>query len=151
MRRCQQCGRPAVVRVSDKDGQLHLCIDCVLQLEHAEAMEFQRTAQQFNLAAAAFEAAAGLPGLVPRMPIPPVHIAPISSISINNINVDNSVIGVLNTCSIETVDNAVTVLKHSGAEQMESAISTLTQSVNFYSSAPSSLDHGIWPLTIFPR
>ena len=129
MRRCQQCDRPAAFRITDDDGELYLCIDCKLKFEHAETLEFQRTAQQFNLAAAAFEMMSGLPGLVPRIPIPPVQTFPVGNMNVNNINVDNSVIGVLNTGSIETVDNAITVLKQSGAEEMAAAISKLTQSV----------------------
>jgi len=129
MRTCQQCGRPAAVRITDDQGELYLCIDCNLKFEHAEALEFQRTAQQLNQVAAEFEAASGLPGLVPRMPVPPVHAVLIGNMNVNNINVDNSVIGVLNTGSIKTVDNSVTVLRQSGDEEMALAISKLTQSV----------------------
>jgi hypothetical protein len=129
MRTCQQCGRPAAIRITNDEGELYLCIDCNLKLEHAETLEFQRTARQFNLAAAAFEAMSDLPGLVPRMPVPPVQTFPVGTMNVNNINVDNSVIGVLNTGSIETVDHAVTVLKQSGANEMAAAISRLTQSV----------------------
>ena len=129
MRTCQQCGRPATVRITDDEGELYLCIDCNLKLEHAQALDFQRTAQQFNLAAAAFESMSGLPGLVPRMPVPPVQALPIANMNVNNINVDNSVIGVLNTGCIETVNNAITMLKESGADEIASAISELTQSV----------------------
>ena len=52
-----------MVRITDDGGELYLCIDCNLKLQHAESLEFQRTAQQFNLAAAAFESVSGLPGL----------------------------------------------------------------------------------------
>lgn len=129
MRTCQQCGRPAAICITNDDGELYLCVDCNLKLEHAETLEFQRTAQQLNLAAAAFEAMSGLQGLVPRMPVPPVQTLPVLTMNVNNINVDDSVIGVLNTGSIETVDHAVTVLKQSGAGEMAAAFSKLTQSV----------------------
>jgi hypothetical protein len=117
------------VRITDDQSELYLCIDCNLKFEHAEALEFQRTAQQINLVADAFEAASGLPGLVPRMRVPTVQAVPIGNMNVNNINVDNSVIGVLNTGSIKTVDNSVTVLRQSGDEEMALAISKLTQSV----------------------
>jgi hypothetical protein len=129
MKTCQQCGRPATVRITDDECELYLCIDCNLKLEHAQALDFQRTAQQFNLAAAAFESMSGLPGLVPRMPVPPVQSLPIANMNVHNINVDNSVIGVLNTGCIESVSNAITMLRESGADEIASAISKLTQSV----------------------
>lgn len=129
MRKCQQCGRPATIRITNTEGELYLCIDCNLKLEQAEALEFHRTAQQFNMVAGAFEAAAGLPGLVPRVRIPPAPPVPIANMNVNNFNVNNSVLGVLNTGSIQSVDNAITVLRQSGVNEMASAISKLTQAV----------------------
>lgn len=129
MEKCQQCGRPATIRIANDQGELYLCIDCNLKLVQAEAIEFHQTAQQFNLVANAFEAAAGLPGLVPRMRVPPAPPVPITNMNVNNFNVNNSVLGVLNTGSIQSVDNAITVLKQSGVDEMASAISKLTQAV----------------------
>jgi hypothetical protein len=140
MKQCQQCGRPAVVRISDNEGELYLCLDCNLKFEHAETLEFQRTAQQFNLAAAAFETVSGLPGMLPRMPVPPVRTLPVSNtMNIHNINVQDSVVGVINTGSIEAVDNAITVLKQSGADAMAVAIAKLTESVINSAEAESEL------------
>lgn len=129
MKKCQHCERPATVRITNGHGELYLCLDCNVKLEHAETLEFQRTAQLFNLVAAEYEAASGLPGLVPRLPVPHFHTLPVGNMNVNNINVDNSVIGVLNAGSIETVNNAVTALRQSGAEGIASAISKLAQSV----------------------
>lgn len=131
MRSCQQCGRPATVRIThqDEEGELYLCVDCDLKREYAESLEFQRTVQQLNMAAAAFEATTGLTGLVPRMPIPPTPQLRVGNMNVNNINVDNSVIGVLNTGSIKAVDSAVTVLKRSGADGVASAIANFTEQV----------------------
>jgi hypothetical protein len=127
--RCQNCHRPATLRIETDDGHMFLCIDCNLKLEQASALEYQRTIQQFNIAAAAVETTTGLRGLLPRMSNLPVHSFSVEGATVNNIKVDHSVIGVLNTGSIKNVDNAVTVLRQSGDEQIALAITDLTKAV----------------------
>jgi len=124
-----------VVRVKDGDGELYLCLDCNLKLEQADTLEFQRTGQHLNLAAAAFDVMSGLPGLVPRIRVPPVPPLPVGTTNVNNISVGNGVIGVLNTGSIEKVDQAVTVMRQSGADEIAAAIRKLAQSVIDFTEA----------------
>ncbi|MDP6924133.1 MAG: hypothetical protein QGI94_05035 [Candidatus Scalindua sp.] len=47
----------------------------------------------------------------------------------DNIKVDSSIVGVLNTGSIQSVDASITNLKQGGNEQLAEALSTLTDSV----------------------
>lgn len=126
---CRNCGKRAAVCIRDQDGELYLCVDCNLKFEQAEDLEFQRTAQQLNIVAAAFEAMSGLRGLVPRIPVPPAQTVAVGQVKFNNIHVTNSVVGVLNTGWIETVDNAVTTLNKSGDADVAVAISGLTEAV----------------------
>jgi hypothetical protein len=130
-KRCQHCGKPATICITHarKPGELYLCVDCNLKSELAESLEFQRLAHQMNFVAAAFEATSGLPGLVPRMPVPQIPPFRVGDMKVHNINVDNSVVGVLNTGSIQTVDNAVTVLKRRGADEIGLALAEFTQRV----------------------
>ncbi len=120
--KCHNCGKPASFQIEADDGVLRLCIDCNLKYEYARSLEYQRDAHLLNQLSAAFDAVSGIPGLAPRVPIPQMQPIPISDMTINNINVDNSVIGVLNTGNIEKVDTAVTVLKQSGEDPAATAI-----------------------------
>lgn len=47
----------------------------------------------------------------------------------DNIKVDSSTIGVLNTGNIQSLDTSITNLKQSGNEQLANALTTLTDSV----------------------
>jgi len=127
--KCHNCGKPASFQIEGDGGVLRLCIDCNLKYEYARSLEYQRDAHLLNQLSAAFDAVSGIPGLAPRVPIPQMQPIPTSDMTINNINVDNSVIGVLNTGNIEKVDTAVTVLKQSGEDSAATAIAKLTEAV----------------------
>jgi hypothetical protein len=70
----------------------------------------------------------GVPRFGPRFPErrPPVTV---SGMTLNNITVDGSTIGVLNTGNISMIDSSVTALNTSGKEEIGLAIQLLTQSV----------------------
>ncbi|MDV5165731.1 MAG: hypothetical protein R2568_03155 [Candidatus Scalindua sp.] len=53
----------------------------------------------------------------------------VGDIIVDNIKVDSSIVGVLNTGSIQSVDASITNLKQGGNEQLAEALSTLTDSV----------------------
>jgi hypothetical protein len=127
MNKCCYCDKIAAYRIGGSESELLLCLDCRLKLEHANALEFQRTVQQLNFVAAAFEATSGLPGLVPRIPTPQVPPLQVGSMNVNNFNVDNSVVGVLNAGSIQSVNNAITVLRQHGSDNVANAIADFTQ------------------------
>ena len=74
------------------------------------------------------ETIAGLPVTLPRYPEPP-HIIQSGGITLNNIQVSNSEIGVLNTGTIENVDATVTVLKMGGNSELALALKALTEAV----------------------
>lgn len=88
-------------------------------------MSFERTARMHNLAARRLGASLG----IPVQQITERQIAPMEGVTLNNISIDNSVVGVLNTGSIETVDAAVTTLNRSGETDIAQALIDLTQAI----------------------
>ena len=119
-------------------GNHLLCIDCFSKLQQAEAMRQQanneRLAQLMahqNYLKDLMAEMAGLPPDGARYQIPqPVNIN--RGPTLNNINIDRSVIGMLNAGSIQDVqriDINVTSLAQSGNHEIAVALKTLTEAV----------------------
>ena len=72
----------------------------------------------------------GLPqgslGYIPDSPPRPLNN---TAVTMNNIKVEGSTIGVLNTGTIQTVDSAVTVLQKAGRQDAASALTTVTEAI----------------------
>ncbi len=90
-------------------------------------MQNDMLARQMNYLTDYMGMIVGLPGLGPRLP--ERKTATMGGVTLNNIKIDRSTIGVVNTGSIETVDPAVTVLRHSGDPPLATAILELSQAV----------------------
>lgn len=126
---CAQCGKLAVIRISGDDGTVHLCLDCNLKYEQAQSIEFDRLTRHHNMLVSQMEATMGLSAVLPRYAPVERPVFHLGDVTLNNINVDRSAIGVLNTGTIGTVDGAVTVLKEHGEAEAGDAIARLTEAV----------------------
>ncbi|MDE2059349.1 MAG: hypothetical protein KGL31_00670 [candidate division NC10 bacterium] len=104
-----------------------LCLDCNLKHVQLITMQNEMLERQMNYLTDYMGMIVGLPGLGPRFP--ERKSVTIGGVTLNNIKIDRSTIGVVNTGSIETVDSAVTVLRHSGDPQLATAILELSQAV----------------------
>jgi hypothetical protein len=125
---CSQCGKPAITQL----GDVPLCVDCYtkLQTAHTQAQAaFTASLRHLmaleNRAAADLEDIVGLPGMLPRVQIPPLPAAPI----FNNIKVDNSVVGSLNTGNVRAIDVTLTYLHSAGNDKAKDALQTLTETI----------------------
>jgi hypothetical protein len=125
--KCHQCGKPAMFVVGLPDKQIPLCLDCNIKLEQLLATKGDMLERGLNYIAAQMEAAVGLPGIFPRYP--ERRIIKAGDITMNNIKIDHSNIGVLNTGTIGTVDAAITVLRQSGDQIVSTAIQALTEAI----------------------
>lgn len=74
------------------------------------------------------EAMVGLPGILPRYPERP-RIVHTGAMTLNNIQVSNSQIGVLNTGTLENVDATVNVLRSEGNPELAAAVLALAQAL----------------------
>jgi len=117
------------VRIGGEGGNLFLCVDCNLKYEQAQTLEFERLALQQNYLIDQMEAMVGVPGANARYELPKRPVYRVGDTTLNNITVDRSNIGILNTGSIGTVDGAVTVLKRHGDDEAARALVQLTEAV----------------------
>ena len=79
-----------------------------------------------NRAAADLESIVGLPGMLPRIQIPPLPSAPLTP---NNFKVDNSVVGSINTGNVRAIDVNLTYLHGAGNDKARDALKALTEAV----------------------
>jgi hypothetical protein len=84
--------------------------------------------REINYLTAEMESMVGMSGILPKYP-ERRPVIQTGGITLNNIHVTNSEIGVLNTGIIENVDATVSVLKREGGEELANAIAALTEAV----------------------
>jgi hypothetical protein len=117
---CGQCSRPGIVAVNDAA----LCVDCYYKFEVARTLGFRIAAIGMNHAAAEMDSIAGLRNFTPRIQVPDMPKGPFI---LNNIKVDNSVVGSINTGNVQSIDVSVTVLKEAGNEKISDALKALAE------------------------
>jgi hypothetical protein len=119
--RCE-CGK-IVVAVA---GDAGLCVDCYYRLAVAQTLQLRNAAIGANAAAAQMDWVSGLNNFTPRMQVPNLPPAPFT---LNNIHVDRSTVGAINTGEVEKIDVSITVLQQAGNKDVSEALKALTQAV----------------------
>lgn len=128
--KCYNCDKNALYDVGEDGKQIPLCLDCYIKLKNIQLQQLEASRREINYLTDEMEFVGGIPGVLPKYPeLPPKYIIRSEGVTLNNINVNNSKIGVLNTGNIESVDSTVTVLKGSGNNQLASTITELTEAV----------------------
>jgi hypothetical protein len=123
MAECSQCGKTAIM---DYDG-VKLCVDCNLKFVQAEDIKQQQNMRILNHLADSIEAQTGVYGVVPRYQLPTPIVQ--QAHTWNNIRIDRSVIGAVNTGQITKLDIAMSGLKQAGAEDLAQNVAKLTEAV----------------------
>jgi len=82
-----------------------------------------------NFASAELDMAAGLPGFTPRFPPRPRPVVITGNTVLNNIKIANSQIGIVNTGTIGTIDNAVGLIRESGNQDVAKMLATMTEAL----------------------
>jgi hypothetical protein len=115
--------KTAVCKVND----VPICIDCYTKLQTINLAMVRHQMAMSNRAAADLESIAGVrPGLFPRVQIPPLPSAPFT---LNNIKIDNSVVGSINTGNVQTIDVSLSYLHQAGNDKARDALKTLTEAI----------------------
>ena len=124
--KCSQCDKPAIGEFGPQN--LALCIDCNLKLAQAQAIRQDNLERIMNYATDNMDAITGITeGSKKFPPRPkPVHI---QGATFNNIRVQNSAIGMLNTGTIECIDSAITAISGSSDEAAARAIRELSEAI----------------------
>jgi len=115
--------------VGPEGQQVPLCLDCYIRYQNVMWQQQKMAERQINYSTAAMESMAGLPpGILPRYPDPGAVIQT-GDVTLNNIHISNSDIGVLNTGTIESIDATLTVLKTEGNAGLAAAVTALSEAV----------------------
>ena len=119
---CGQCGKPAVSSVCN----VPLCVDCSYKFAVMQTLLLRNAAIGANHAAAEMDFITGLRNFTPRMQVPEIPKAPII---MHNIHIADSVVGSINTGTVQTVDVSITYLKQAGNNEVAEALRQLTEAI----------------------
>lgn len=130
---CTQCGeRPSIVAY---EGGHELCVDCNSKLMAAErdrqamlATAADQNARMINYLTGQMEATTGLHGMFPRIHVPdPAPVVQTGPVNLHNINIDNSVVGAINTGTIQQLDISISDIRTAGGQDLADAIKAFTE------------------------
>ena len=113
--------------VGPEGAETPLCLDCHLKFVQVMALRNDMLEREINYLTDVAGAVAGVPGALPRYP--PRKVVSVGNVTLNNIKVEGSTIGLLNTGTIGTVDGAVTALRQSGELKAAEVFTHLTEAV----------------------
>lgn len=116
------CGKHALVSFNS----VSLCVDCYYKFEVARTLGLRSAVMAMNNAAAQLDHITGLKNFTPKMQVPDIPEGPII---LNNIKVSNSVVGSINTGTVQTIDVSITYLSEGGNEEVSRALKALTEAV----------------------
>jgi len=118
--KCGQCGRQAVVAI----GAAGLCVGCYYQFQVARTLAFRMHAIGINYTLAEMDDITGLGIHSAKMQVPDIPKGPFI---LNNIKVDNSIVGSINTGAVQAIDVSITVLRNAGSEELSNGLKKLTE------------------------
>lgn len=118
---CGQCGKPTVYMADT----VPLCVDCYYRLTVAQVLQFRMHAAMSNHAMDQMDAISGFSS-GGRIVLPPIPQPPFT---LNNIKLDNSVVGAINTGTVKTIDVNLTHLHNAGNDRAGDALAKLTEAI----------------------
>jgi len=125
MSKCYQCDKPAMYLVGPK--QIPLCLDCNLKSTQIAQIQNDMLQKEMNYLTDCMEMTAGISIGAPRFP--EKKTINVQGVNLNNIKINNSTVGVVNTGNIESVDISVTSLTNGGQKELAEAIKLIIESV----------------------
>lgn len=125
---CHQCNKPAMYKIQAEGGTFSLCLDCYFKFSQIQQQELESNERMLNYLGDQIWASVGLPPMGPRFPPRPKPVV-ISGAKLNNIHVNNSIVGTINTGSIGTVDQSISALVQIGEPNLAEAIKTLSEAI----------------------
>jgi hypothetical protein len=127
MNLCSQCKKSEALVPY---GEHLLCLNCYERLMKIETDKYNMLAAEENRLMDEMDAVTGVYGVTPRIKL--LNTMPLvdnRKITYNNIKVDNSVIGAINTGEIKQLDVSIDYLKNKGHEELAQQIQELTETI----------------------
>lgn len=124
--KCSQCDKTAIFAVSP--NKIPLCLDCYHKFQQTMEIQNRLLKEEMNYITDQIESTVGLHGILPRHQIsqPLFHQGPLT---FNNIKVDRSTIGAINTGELENIDINITHINKTGSKELVEALKEFTQAV----------------------
>ncbi len=146
MAQCSQCSNKAIFQI---DGGHLLCLNCYRLFQETITRQNDELARVYNHLIDQMEATVGVPGVLPRIsPRAEPTMINTGPMTFNNINVSDSVVGVINTGQVQHLDVAVDAARDAGEEQLASALQALSQAVvDAQDLTPQQKDEAVEHLT----
>ena len=132
--KCSQCDKSAILKIQNNP----LCVDCYSKFEQANSLRYAQLAALHNQTLDDIDDIAGLPVTSGRLKIPKPITVNTGQTTYNNIQVDNSVIGTINTGNIEKLDVMMSVMRNGNNQELANALQQLTQAIIDSSDLKSS-------------
>ena len=123
--KCNQCNTPAVL---DMKG-IHLCINCYSKFQEANYLRHIQLASISNQLLDNIDDITGLPRTGGRFQIPTPTTINAGHTTYNNIRVNDSIVGTINTGNIKKLDSRVSTMRGENRRELAGAIQQLTQAI----------------------
>jgi hypothetical protein len=126
MAKCSECGKETCLQVKG----VPFCLDCMERIHRIQSATLRDLDRQINHCASMIEMSMGFPQgfLIPRVPVTEPLIQG-DNMTFNNINVDRSTIGAINTGSIAKLDVAIGQMQNGSQPELAEGIKRLTEAV----------------------
>jgi len=109
-------------------NQVPLCLDCNAKVQEVLDRQMENQERMLNYLTDEMDAMIGLPGLGPRFPPrPPRAVIRSGNITMHNINIDRSNIGVLNSGVIGSIDSAIGAIRSAGDSHAATLLKEFTE------------------------
>lgn len=110
-------------------GGIDLCLHCGAVAEHISNMQWLKNAAMANRALDDMDAVTGFHTSGGRVNIPAMAMAMRRNPILNNIQINNSQVGVLNTGTIEKIDATITLTRGSELEEVGNHLKAFTEAL----------------------
>ncbi|MEO0916810.1 MAG: hypothetical protein AAFY31_07480 [Pseudomonadota bacterium] len=124
--KCNQCNRPALYTIYEN---VPLCLACYSQWQHTQSILFLQNAAMLNQTQDDMDAAIGFSTGRSRIPVAEISRAIQGSHTLNNFHFTQPQIGVLNTGSIERIDQAISFSQGADTEDVADKLRLLLEAV----------------------
>ena len=123
--KCSQCSTPAVWDM----GGTYLCVNCYAKLQQAAYLQYIQLASLINQQLDSMDNIVGLPVTGGRLRIPTPTTINADQTTFNNIRVNDSIVGTINTGNVQKLDSRVSAMRGENREELANAIQQLTQAI----------------------
>lgn len=124
--KCYQCANPAMYQVGDQN--IPLCLNCYAKVAHIQQQQLENHERMLNYISDEMDMTIGIGPMGPRFPPRPrpVHVG---DVRLNNISVNNSVVGTINTGSIGGLDQSISTLTQLNQADLAQAFKALSEAI----------------------